>query len=239
MSASATDMAVSARVRAAAVRAIAEFGRPLTVHEIELWIVDHEPDLAIQITTKCYDYLRIILSLAPATMLVKCRSLVPVAGIDQRAGFFGLPSVAYDPARWVPPNIKRRVPGRHATCRSRPHSVPVASPPILLPPSQQSPPAPKCQTVDRAAFVNAWDNLTRTVHPSDEFWAELTLATNEVRAELARGASPEEITKTMLKAHPRLNEPWIRDHVVMILIRETTRRPIEALFQPAFEALFV
>jgi hypothetical protein len=194
----------------------------------------------MEMATKCSDYLRIILSLTSPTMLVKYRSLVPVTGVDQRAGFFGVPSVVYDPVIWTMPNAKRRSPSRYPNRTNRPHSAPPADPIFFDPPAIEARlPMPKCQTVDRAAFVKAWDNLTSIIQPSDEFWAELTMAMNEVRAELDRGAAPEEITTNMLKVHPRFNEPWIRDHVVMILIRETMRPLAETMFQPAFEALFV
>jgi hypothetical protein len=235
MTAHATDIAVSTRVRAAAVRAIAEFGRPLTVHEIDRWILDHQPDITTEMATKCHDYLRIILSLAPATMLAKYRCLAPAPGADQRAGYFGLPSIAYDRAVWLP-SIAKHGPSVSNANRTRPRSN--RTPPNAFDPLPNRV-LSTSQSVSRAALVDAWNSLTSRVHPSDEFWVELRTAMNQVQAELERGVSPERITKNLLEAHVRLNAPWIREHVVMILMREITRQPTEALFQPAFDALFV
>jgi hypothetical protein len=66
----------------------------------------NDPELFREISSRCHDYVRIILSLSPNDMLAKYEALSPVSTIDQRSAFYGIPGVAYDPSQWALSTVK-------------------------------------------------------------------------------------------------------------------------------------
>ena len=86
----------STKVRTVAHRVLSESERPLIAHEIERWISQNDPDLWEEVSSKCYDYVRMILSLTQNDAIVKygCNTTMP--GIDRRAVFYGIPGKEYD-----------------------------------------------------------------------------------------------------------------------------------------------
>ena len=67
----------------------------MTAHEIELWIAANDQELAEEVSNKCYDYVRMILSLTKNNAIVKYQCKVAVVGVDPRATFYGLPKAGY------------------------------------------------------------------------------------------------------------------------------------------------
>jgi hypothetical protein len=94
------NLHTSERLRLAAIEAITELKRPLAAHEIEKWIAVHDPELALELHAKCYDYSRMILSLAPKVILLKFHLIGKLKGIDSRSTFYGIPCDLYDPTMW-------------------------------------------------------------------------------------------------------------------------------------------
>jgi hypothetical protein len=92
---------ISELLRQASCQAIKEAERPLSAHEIEPWIAQHDAILSHQLSSKCYDYVRIILSLAPTDLIMKYKYSGPSLGIDVRSTFYGLVGMIYDPSVWI------------------------------------------------------------------------------------------------------------------------------------------
>jgi hypothetical protein len=92
---------LSQQLRNASVEALEEVGKPMTAHEIEAWISKNHLQLNKELVTKCYDYVRIILSLSSAKCIVKYRSTTQLSGIDHRSSFFGLADTDYNRNYWV------------------------------------------------------------------------------------------------------------------------------------------
>ena len=91
---------VSSRLRIKACEIISKMGRPMAASEIEIWLRLHEKPLWKDVSSKCEDYVRIILSLTQKEKLLKFRPTKPIEGIDKRSTFFGLASEQYDQDQW-------------------------------------------------------------------------------------------------------------------------------------------
>lgn len=140
----------SSKVRTIVPIAIASSTRPITVHELERWIATNEPDLWWEVSNKCYDYVRVILSLASPETVLKFRCTTGMPGVDKRAVFYGLPDATYD-ASWKATNrpkqkvkVKRRRLVRHRlrTLPLSPSSTSTSSSwPVLLSPEESTSPS--------------------------------------------------------------------------------------------------
>lgn len=91
----------STKLRNAAVEVIKEKKRPLASHKIETWIRENDKQLSDLISSKCSDYVRIILSVTQDNCIVKYKSLQPVPGVDKRSTFYGLADANYSPSEWT------------------------------------------------------------------------------------------------------------------------------------------
>jgi hypothetical protein len=107
----------STRLRLAALRALNEVGRPVTAHEIEHWLTTNDPELWTEVSEKCYDYVRMILSLTRNNAIVKYRSCEIRPGVDKRVSFYGLPSAEYGDG-WIQIGGPKRK-GRHVAKKRR------------------------------------------------------------------------------------------------------------------------
>lgn len=96
----------STKLRAVAVDVIKMRERPLASHEIETWIRENDKHLADLISSKCSDYVRIILSVTQDNCIVKYKSLIPIPGVDKRSTFYGLSDGNYNQSEWVQINAK-------------------------------------------------------------------------------------------------------------------------------------
>ena len=96
------DSHTSTRLRSAAVKAIQEAGRPIAAHELETWVTNNDKDLWKEVSKKCYDYVRIILSLTAKTIITKYKTDAIIPGVDKRAAFYGLTDETYDSTLWTP-----------------------------------------------------------------------------------------------------------------------------------------
>ena len=91
---------LSVKIRSKSKEIILHEGRPMTASEIEATIRAYEPKLWSEISKKCNDYIRIILSLSKGNIFPKYRSLHLIQGIDKRSIFFGVDGEYYDEAIW-------------------------------------------------------------------------------------------------------------------------------------------
>jgi len=91
----------SSRVRSKSLEIIQSSNRPLSVHEIEIYLRMHDPILWNEVSSKCSNYLRIILSTTKRDIITKYKSKIPLYGIDKRALFFGKTGVKYNQADWI------------------------------------------------------------------------------------------------------------------------------------------
>jgi len=235
----------SIRLRNAAVEAIFQAQRPMCAHEVQNWVKMNDPELFKEISSKCYDYVRMILSLAPSDMLVKYQTQKQISGIDSRSAFYGLPDIQYDPTHWM---IARSKPSRKVqsdTKKSKLYTKPLElskfqtkSPSSIFFPNPVI--LPFVQNVDQATYSASWFALTTLTNPNDKIWTELTEAIKFMKAEIIKGRSAPEVLQQILKYFPSLTHPVIAIDVVNILSREANQTSIDfseckCEFEPLFE----
>jgi hypothetical protein len=202
--------------------AVQDFPRPLTVHELETWLSQHDPDLWVEVSEKCHDYVRVILSLSPDESLIKyrCRAVLP--GTDHRACFFGSPALAYDPMLWSP--ITRK--GKRPNPKLRPSHAPKPLEqrrPVRTQPSTffpEHPILPFEEDVDGNTYRYSWFVLETLVPPTNQLWPVFRDAIASIRARVEGGSRPEIVLTELLQADQALTHPMIAQEVVHILSRE-------------------
>ena len=90
----------SVRLRKKAIEAIMKERRPLAVQEIKEYIRISDKELWDEVSEKCNDYIRVILSMTKSTVFAKYKSKTPVQGIDRRSSYYGLASETYPEGQW-------------------------------------------------------------------------------------------------------------------------------------------
>jgi hypothetical protein len=226
-------------LRQASCQAIKEVGRPLTAHEIEAWIAQNDPPLSQQLSSKCYDYVRIILSLSPVDLIIKYKPSDRSLGIDVRSTFYGLVGVDYDPSTWNLLNVKHRkctiserirTPGsRKSKSPAQPPEPPCQATKICL--FQSMPIVPPIREVDQATVSRAWSTLASVLTPNDSFWTEFMEAIDELKAQMETGKSATNVLEDVLKSHGRFAHPLIAEDVAVILSKEAYEKQ-EAISSP-------
>ena len=101
----------SDKLRSQAVDIIRGMGRPMSANEIEIWLRLNGSELWDEVSKKCEDYVRIILSISQEGQLAKFKPARRIDGIDKRATFFGLVNQMYDPNLWIqisPPLMQKK-----------------------------------------------------------------------------------------------------------------------------------
>jgi hypothetical protein len=255
---------VSTRLRNASVQAIREMARPMAAQEITDWLNEHDLDLAQQVAAKCYDYVRIILSLSPTNLLIKYRPVGRIDGVDQRAAFYGLAGVAYDSAAWTLSDLKQRKRIPSATARARPSLRGKRPKANVRPPSEESSPlstpghpmelglpapAPQkiclfpnpirnmqvMEPVDLRAVTKAWETLACIVRADDPLWQELQTAIGELRSQMENGSGALEGIDAVVRNHARFLNPLIADDVSRILAKVAYDKQEEIASPPQFD----
>jgi hypothetical protein len=216
----------STRLRAAAILALAEFKRPITAHEVEKWVQEHDPKVWNELSGKCYDYVRIILSLTTDGTITKYKSTSALPGIDRRAAFYGLTNGNYDSNQWVPVNAavrKKLLPNARTTSEEN-------SPPNVgdMETSQSAPVfvsedvGPQKERLPGSPSDHSWFGLTTLVPAKDPFWTAFMTAIDSIKGRIEVGGSVEGVVKEIMEENPGFNRPNMSDYVTQILTREAT-----------------
>jgi hypothetical protein len=217
--------------------------RPIAAHEVEQWIAQNNTELAKELSTKCYDYVRIILSLTPRDTIMKFKCDVSFPGVDRRAAFYGLPDWNYDPAIWRAiggKNGKRRQVRKEAVKQTPPAAPEKKSEPAkIVVPSLFGGPEVKrsIRMVDERACESAWFALTTFVPPNDDFWQTFMDAIQQMKRGVQDQRDPEEVLNQILKERPNLTNPVIFSDVLDILSKEAVLEQ-EAIIFDSFDSMF-
>ena len=92
----------SSQLRLKACTIIAESDRPLASCEVENWIRQHDFELWSKVSSKCKDYVRVILSQTRGQKITKYKCTKSLPGIDKRSTFYGTYGRKYDEDTWIP-----------------------------------------------------------------------------------------------------------------------------------------
>jgi hypothetical protein len=211
----------SAKLRQAAHAALHEFQRPFTIPEFEGWLALHEPALWKEISRKCDDYVRVILSLTPETVFAKYRCISGLSDARGRATYYGAADGGYDPGVWAfrSKNAKRR--------RER-----------AEPRAPATPPAPGDGRsiffgdpvygafdahADERACEHAWFALRTLVPGQHAFWAELARGIAAMRGRVGGGGDPEAALREVLAGCAGLTHGVVAADAAQILSWEAIR----------------
>ena len=113
----------SARLRNRTMEILEKMKRPMAACEIENWLRTNDSKLWKDVSEKCEDYVRIILSLTSSDILLKFKPIKQIQGIDKRATFFGLAKESYDPKQWrqfVPLSTHAKSKMKHFVVQEKP-----------------------------------------------------------------------------------------------------------------------
>ena len=91
----------SSQLRKKAYEVISKSSRPLAACEIESWIRANDAVLWKKVSSKCKDYIRIILSQTRGDKISKFKCVKPPSDVDKRANFFGITGRTYDSNDWI------------------------------------------------------------------------------------------------------------------------------------------
>ena len=92
----------SSQLRQKACAIIAESDRPLASCEVEGWIRQNDFELWSKVSSKCKDYVRVILSQTRGQKITKYKCTKSLPGIDKRSTFYGTYGRKYDEDTWIP-----------------------------------------------------------------------------------------------------------------------------------------
>lgn len=196
----------SNRVRAIAAEAIENYGRPMTTHEIENYIKLNDHELYKEIKTKCYDYVRMILSVTKISPFVKYKCLKRIIGIDKRANFFGFPNGNYDPNLWI--NIEKR-PNKEIM-------------PQIPPPNYYNPPIENPISyvdVDEETALKSWNNIRTRLNSNDPILISLINAMKEVKTYREKGFSENDTVRYAISKYGYLQNSFLLQDVLNVLSR--------------------
>ncbi|EAY23114.1 hypothetical protein TVAG_183510 [Trichomonas vaginalis G3] len=91
----------STQLRQKAFTVIKNSDRPMASCEIEKWIRNNDYDLWCKVSSKCKDYVRVILSQTRGKTITKFKALKPIPGIDKRSTFYGIYGRSYPSDSWA------------------------------------------------------------------------------------------------------------------------------------------
>ena len=196
----------SSRLRIKAYSIISRMGRPLTAHEIENLIRINDPQLWSEVTTKCSDYVRIILSFAKETLFQKFKLKKPLPGLDRRTIFYGISNSMYSSDDWSPIEEIKTSP------LNIPEQISIIS----------------FQVVTAEDAQKSWKMLSQFLPMDDTIWNELLSSIKCIRSEEFGGIDPDQKINKIFSLYPTLlNSPQI-DHFLVILSREITlKNPVK------------
>lgn len=222
----------SVRLRQMAIKAIEEIGRPITAHEMETWLATNEPGLWHEVQQKCYDYVRMILSVTKNNIIVRYKCIHGIEGVDRRAIFYGLSSKYYDDKDWIrdPEGKKRRSnkkTKKEIIYEIEQEELPPSSPEVL----EEEPVAPaveQCTDYNLPAieYVNeqvasaSWKKLSNEVLMSDPLWVELLQALNDVKLYIDQGYEAQHVLRYLFDSYESFHDPMIAADAYSILCRE-------------------
>jgi len=155
----------SAKLRRVAGRAIRDIGRPITAHELEKWLPEHDPGLWTEVSGKSYDYVRIILSMTSDAFIVQYKTSLVFRGVDERSAFYGVSEAEYNPKHWTPvtrtgrKQVSKKLTTRTARLRRDEPGALAPDTGLLF-----------RTDVDDSQCCQAWASLTALLPPNDGFW---------------------------------------------------------------------
>ena len=199
----------------ASKEAIHELQRPMTVHEIEVYIRGKSDQRWTILSERAPDVLRIILTLATPYVFTKYKARVTLRGIDRRAIFYGISGERYPDCEWKMIDSKRRkkptdiLPTEETKVQNDPETV--ENMPIY---------SKHYKPVDKETSDKCWVNLIEKIPQDNKIWKELTNARNYICEESRKGKLAPDIIDRIFMNNAELLMTDCTNDIECILSRE-------------------
>jgi hypothetical protein len=219
------------------MKALGDVGRPLTAHELEEWLASKDPELWNEVSGKCYDYMRMILSLTRNNAIVKFKPTVQVRGHDKRVAYYGLPDGKYDETWTLVSGSRRRGRGKKKgsgwsvpppddnsgddTGRSSDTLTDDVGPVGQAADGEELKEIPKLiDDVTEEAALESWKRLSDKRGLQDPLWSQLLCGLTDAKAYMQEGRDAQEMLDRILRKYPPLIQDEVVKDVMVILSRE-------------------
>lgn len=206
----------STQVRLTAIKAIEEAGRPITAHELEEYLAANEPEIWKDVSEKCYDYVRMILSVTKNNVIIKykCRHSIP--NVDPRAAFYGLSNKYYPEDEWI------RISDLRSKKANNKKASSITPPPMTVPSPVLTPnyTVPNLEYVNEEEASQSWKKLSSEINMNDPLWVDLLQALNDVKIYIDQGSDPKDILQYIFKTYGSLQNTHVAQAAFQILCRE-------------------
>jgi hypothetical protein len=225
----------STKVRLAAMKALNDVGRPLTAHELEEWLMHNDKELWTEVSGKCYDYIRMILSLTRNNGIVKYRPNVTVRGVDKRVAFYGIPGESYGGEWGQISGLKKRGRTRkkpkgsswsvtHPSDDEEIDDSAKSSEGAPKSPSDSKTDTPKIpevieEVIDYQA-LNSWKALSDRCDLQNPLWSQLLCALTDAKDYIEDERTAEDVLRHVFKNYPLLLGTDVIQDVTTIICRE-------------------
>lgn len=206
----------SNRVRTIAAEAIENYGRPMTTHEIENYIKLNDHELYKEIKTKCYDYVRMILSVTKISPFVKYKCLRRIIGIDKRANFFGFQDANYDPNLWI--NAEKRTNNKEMVTNNQ-QQINNQQQNNNMPMNNVVENPIKYIEVDEQTAIKSLNDIRSQVPSNDPILISLAEAIEEVKMYREKGFSEDDTVRYAISKYNHLQNPLLIQYVINVLSR--------------------
>lgn len=190
--------------------AIKDLGRPMTIHEIEIYFRVKDEKIWIVLSSKSQNYLKTIVTLASPLRFLRYETLVAIRGIDRRAIFYGLADHVYPADKWKCLDEKKK---------SKEHvTKPVAAP------ISNSEKYEHFRNVSSEVADDSWNYLTYILPKSDPIWNELVQAIYKIGRSASNGKCSPSILKDVFNESTTLKSSPFQSYIENILSREVIIR---------------
>lgn len=232
----------STKLRTTIPKALVYFGRPISAHEFESWISANDEALWHEVSSKCYDYVRMILSLTKPQFLAKYKCSIPPPGNDKRATFYGIPDGAYG-SNWTKINPPRRKSRRTKRRATRPKAQRMVQNPVFAHIPEEHNHCEILDDDDNDTFffddgklatdspllneyvsdqmaLDCWKILSDNYQFGNQIWSQLLRALSTAKERSSEAKSPPEIALEIAAQYNVIRNSEVRDHILRIIQRE-------------------
>lgn len=211
---------LSERIRMKAQEIIVNKGRPMAASEVEAHFRLYESKMWSEISKKCNDYIRIILSLAKGNMFPKYRSVYQIPDVDKRSIFFGSNTVEYDAEMWEPiPQKPETKAEEESEPEEKSNTLKATQEPKVEMVSYE-PINTNIRNVDFETAGQSWNNLSSNIPMSDQTWREITQAIYEIGEVYRLRHNSPDLLSNLYKKYKTLAQSKQRIDIDNILMRE-------------------
>ena len=196
--------------------AMKDLGRPMTIHEVEVYFRVKDEKMWGILSSKSQDYLKTIVSLSSPLKFLRYKSKEAIRGIDRRAVFYGLADEVYPAEKWRCLDERKKI------------EEPAIESPIVpvetVAPIRNPEKYEHFRNVSSEVVGDSWNYLTYVLPKSDPMWNELVQAIYKIGKSANNGICSPSILKNVFDESTTLKFSPFQYYIENILSREVIIR---------------